>query len=440
MTHEANILSFDEVKARGVLAPRSVSAYQARHSSRRVSLPNTQSASNASSFNRRSGASKRDANPDTSFNYGQLNPYLQGDFQSSYRRSSQGVFQDNRNSHRYSNTEAYLQRPLSDLDRNDQGLSAFDMRSRSSRLGTADLPRNSRLDVDKRASQSIVDQRAAHDTRSKHRPRSTREYASSILNHRDNGNRSYIRAPRSASYSDDASRVNRFGEKRVSSETGPHRNSSHRVVESEEGPLQRLRKRLRSAKANRIFDKTIGSRDRGTEEQGSRPAVYEMKMGATHRKSTRMQDTGEKKHKVGFALPFGLSFNGSLSAAATRAIVACAVVAFAVFMLYPSCQNYYNETRQLQQLQAEYEALNSYNTQMQAQIDYLNTDEGLEDYARSELGWIREDEQMATVEGVESSVDGSSQTNDVQSPLNETISAPDTWYSGFLDFFFGYRS
>ena len=48
---------------------------------------------------------------------------------------------------------------------------------------------------------------------------------------------------------------------------------------------------------------------------------------------------------------------------------------------------------------------------MQSQIDYLNTDEGLEEYARSELGWIRQDEHMATVEGVESSVEGSTQSS-----------------------------
>ena len=45
---------------------------------------------------------------------------------------------------------------------------------------------------------------------------------------------------------------------------------------------------------------------------------------------------------------------------------------------------------------------------------------------------------MVTVEGVESSVDGSTQSNTTHSPLNEDIPAPDTWYSGVLDVFFGY--
>ena len=210
-----------------------------------------------------------------------------------------------------------------------------------------------------------------------------------------------------------------------------------------ESALQKLQKRFRSAKADREFDRTIGAQERKAQanqraQQGSRAAVYEMRMGSTHRKSARMQDEGKEKGSHGFSLPFSLPFNGSLSVVATRGVVAVAVLALTMFMLYPPCQSYYNETRQLQQLQAEYDALTAYNAQMQSQIDYLNTDEGLEDYARSELGWIREDEQVVTVEGVQSSVDGSPQTNDTSSPLNEEVPAPDTWYSGVLDVFFGY--
>lgn len=221
-------------------------------------------------------------------------------------------------------------------------------------------------------------------------------------------------------------------------------NSSHKHAHSHEKEsfAQRMRKKLRSAKAERDFNRTIGARDRKAQTDAanasaSRAALYEMRMGSTHRKSARMQDEGKDRPKFGFGLPFSLPVT-SLSAAATRGIVALAVVGLTVFMLYPSCQNFYTETRQLQQLQAEYQALSDYNTQMQSQIDYLNTDEGLEEYARSELGWIRQDERMATVEGVESSVDGSTQANTTYSPLNEDIPAPATWYSGVLDVLFGY--
>lgn len=206
---------------------------------------------------------------------------------------------------------------------------------------------------------------------------------------------------------------------------------------------QEIRKRFRTAKADREFDRTIGARERARarmeqQEQGSRAAVYDMRMGASQRKSVRSMAEGEKGKRSGFSLPFALPFNGSLSAWATRGIVAFVAVAFAVVMLYPSCQNYYNETRQLQQLEAEYDALQTYNAQMQSQVNYLNTDEGIEDYARSELGWIRPGEHVVSVEGVTSTSDNTRSNSRAYAIPAGSVAAPDTWYSGILDVIFGY--
>ena len=162
-----------------------------------------------------------------------------------------------------------------------------------------------------------------------------------------------------------------------------------------------------------------------------------MRMGSTQRKSVRSMAEGESG-KHGFSLPFAMPFTGSISAWATRGIVSLIAVVFAVTMLYFPCQNYYNETRQLQQLQAEYDALQEYNTQMQNQVDYLNTDEGIEDYARSELGWIRPGEHVVSVEGVTPSTDTSRSNDRVYAIPAGSVAAPDTWYSGFLDVIFGY--
>ena len=79
---------------------------------------------------------------------------------------------------------------------------------------------------------------------------------------------------------------------------------------------------------------------------------------------------------------------------------------------------------------------------MQSQIDYLNTDEGMEEYIRSELGWIRSDEHMMTVEGLSPSAQSQS-ASDTSSELStvptDNVKAPDTWYSGVLDTLFGYQ-
>ncbi len=401
MTQNANILSFNEVKARGASAPRTVSqrSSHARH---------------AAHFEPRSG---RSAFSQTSSSAGYFDRSgHQGlghsSYQGSGRFSSEGSYYvQSGSSGSISGNYGFIQDQKSGgfssrgLDRsrfqNSGGSTNFGSAGNAGRFSSAGhtgfADHTTRADNSFRRNSSSRTDQSVHRDQSPHTEQPSR-----------------------------------------------HGTASH-AEHHEEGFFRGLQKRFRSAKAERDFDRTIGARERKAQEdaqraQASRAAVYEMHMGATHRKSARMQNHDGKKSGFGgfgFSLPFNLSA-GALSAAAARGIVALAVVVFAVFMLYPSCQNYYVETRQLQQLQAEYDALNSYNTQMQSQIDYLNTDEGLEEYARSELGWIRQDEHMATVEGVESSVEGSTQSSTTHSPLNEDIPAPDTWYSGVLDVFFGY--
>ncbi len=218
-----------------------------------------------------------------------------------------------------------------------------------------------------------------------------------------------------------------------------HQQGAHRGSGNQGGLLATARKKLRSAKAEREFDRTVGARERAAAQreqaQGSRAAVYDMRMGATHRKSARMAEEEGAKRR-GVSLPF--SFGRSISAWGMRCVVGAAAVVFAAVMLYPSCQSLYNETRSLQQLEAEYDALQTYNSKVQAQVDYLSSDEGIEDYARSELGWVRPDEHVVTVEGVTSSDDSTHSGQRLYAITSGSVKAPETWYSGFLDVFFNY--
>ncbi len=219
----------------------------------------------------------------------------------------------------------------------------------------------------------------------------------------------------------------------------PREQGAHRDSGNQGGLLAAARKKLRSAKAEREFDRTVGARERAAAQreqaQGSRAAVYDMRMGATHRKSARMAEEEGAKRR-GVSLPF--SFGRSISAWGMRCVVGAAAVVFAAVMLYPSCQSLYNETRSLQQLEAEYDALQTYNSKVQAQVDYLSSDEGIEDYARSELGWVRPDEHVVTVEGVTSSDDSTHSGQRLYAITSGSVKAPETWYSGFLDVFFNY--
>lgn len=404
MTEKANILSFDEVKARGAFAPRTVSSRRSSQSFQQSSSyhrTTTNSASMGSSGTRARGSRGMHSAPAHA-----ATREVRGSRRSSSDYGVRGASRGGSGNYRAASGATYGNTSSSGGSRD----------ARRSRSQTQENPYDSAY--------------VARSERSRYRG-AQMGYAEEF----DRG------------FDYEMQQDQNYASDRVSSRDGGARNAQARsnARVEKESALQKLQKRFRSAKADREFDRTIGAQERKAQanqraQQGSRAAVYEMRMGSTHRKSARMQDEGNEKGSGGFLLPFSLPFSGSLSAAATRGIVAMAVLAFTVFMLYPPCQSYYNETRQLQQLQAEYDALTAYNTQMQAQIDYLNTDEGLEDYARSELGWIREDEQVVTVEGVQSSVDGSTQTNDTSSPLNEEIPAPDTWYSGVLDVFFGYGS
>lgn len=207
----------------------------------------------------------------------------------------------------------------------------------------------------------------------------------------------------------------------------------------EPGTLDKLRKRFRTAKADRQFDRTVGAKERSqtTQEQGSRAAVYNMSMGSTHRRSARMAEENAGRKAPSFQFPFSLPFAGNLSAHATTILVGAFALVLGVALLYPSVANYYNETRQLQQLEAEYAALQEYNTQKQAEVNYLNTDEGVEDYARSELGWVASDEKVVQVEGVQPTT--TSESSSTERLVQEgSVKAPDTWYSGVLDVIFGY--
>ena len=271
-------------------------------------------------------------------------------------------------------------------------------------------------------------------------PRAGRGYSSSV----SAGDRRYssARAQARRGYQPQAS--SGYAASRIDAARGARsRRIDDASAEGEEhAAARRSAQRKQNESFSREFDRTIGARERARaraeqQEQGSRAAVYDMRMGSTQRKSVRSMAEGENG-KRGFSLPFAVPFTGSISAWATRGIVSLIAVVFAVTMLYFPCQNYYNETRQLQQLQAEYDALQEYNTQMQNQVDYLNTDEGIEDYARSELGWIRPGEHVVSVEGVTPSTDTSRSNDRVYAIPAGSVAAPDTWYSGFLDVIFGY--
>lgn len=108
-------------------------------------------------------------------------------------------------------------------------------------------------------------------------------------------------------------------------------------------------------------------------------------------------------------------------------------LAFTVSFLYPSAAQLYHSVRERDQLQAEYAAIEQRNDSIQASVDALSTDAGVEDRAHQEFGWVSKGENAVTVYGLDLDNDSTFTASIVPG----SIPAPETWYSKLLDPIFG---
>lgn len=204
-----------------------------------------------------------------------------------------------------------------------------------------------------------------------------------------------------------------------------------------------LAHRVRSAKAERQFNKTFATDEpvKPGPEQSSRPALYEMRMGKTHKRSARMQNGASSKKKRGFFTRFASLFaflDPRSPRFSSQALIACATFVLAAVMLYQPVANYYQEVRSQQQLEAEYAVVSDYYSSLKSEVEYLNTKEGLEEYVREELGWVKSGEQVSSVEGL-APRDSTAKQGSITADLSNAVPTPVTWYSPVLDFIFGYN-
>ncbi len=205
----------------------------------------------------------------------------------------------------------------------------------------------------------------------------------------------------------------------------------------EEGLSKRARqkKQRAKAKAEKMFIRQFG-KETPSGEGGSRAAVYKAQMGRNHKRAfTEMGGRSETQ----VTAPRKLRAIPSVNVSRFVAIVGCAAcVAAVVAFLFPVAQQAYIQAREEDRLQAEYEALLERNAALQDRIDYLNTDEGIENEAREQLGWVQEGEVAVLVEGLSDEVSDEEDSTVSIQIASGSIPAPDTWYSPVLDVLFGY--
>ena len=116
------------------------------------------------------------------------------------------------------------------------------------------------------------------------------------------------------------------------------------------------------------------------------------------------------------------------------ALVIGCIALFAIVVLYPVGRDYYQAMRTEQRLQAQLDAVNARNEAVQAENDALQTEEGIENQAHADLGWVKEGENAAIVTNEQGTADAISRLPDHIDI--EGIKAPQTWYYSILDTIF----
>lgn len=177
-------------------------------------------------------------------------------------------------------------------------------------------------------------------------------------------------------------------------------------------------------------------------QAGPRAAVYKGEMGASHRRSSRMQQTTSGSVSSARAVRSGLyggepSEKRSGMRTSLRVLIGIgAAVLFTAVMLYGPAQQYYSDMRERDRLAAEYEAVVERNEAIGKQVEALQTDDGIMDMARIELGWVKEGEHSVSVAGL-----SMPRATDFRGNIvSEDIPFPHTWYSDILDPLFGVTS
>ena len=202
---------------------------------------------------------------------------------------------------------------------------------------------------------------------------------------------------------------------------------------------ERKKKQKAKAKAEKLFLRQFGGSSGASDgaEGGSRAALYKGEMGRSHKRAFEDLGGSARGRKKAESKPGRTPKDqGSGLPKLTIAAVVLGLVVFAAVFLYSPARQYYLEMRANDQLQAEYDALNERNQAIQEEIDYLSTDEGGQDEAREQLGWVQEGEVAVVVKGLEEEPEEEAVRAQVPSG---SVPAPTTWYSPMLDMIFGFN-
>lgn len=104
---------------------------------------------------------------------------------------------------------------------------------------------------------------------------------------------------------------------------------------------------------------------------------------------------------------------------------------------YPVARVQYRETRERARLSAELASLQARNDRLREHVDRLRTPEGVEDYARSQLGMVKKGEKVAVVVDGDEVQEASDALAVPTIDSAEPTATPAGPWTAFLDLVFG---
>ena len=207
---------------------------------------------------------------------------------------------------------------------------------------------------------------------------------------------------------------------------------------------ERRRRQRAKARAGRMYERQFAaeaaSAGSAVEDGAPRAALYKGKMGASQRRSARMQRSSSAGPVSAKINPAGWFSNLDITPRTLK--IATAVLCFVLVcaFLYMPARQYYQAQRENQRLTVEYSVIEERNEAIDLQNDTLASDAGMEDAVRQKYGYVVQGDQTAIVTGL-SSAEGerrAANNDDLEANvLSSTVKAPEEWYTPFLDAFFG---
>ena len=205
---------------------------------------------------------------------------------------------------------------------------------------------------------------------------------------------------------------------------------------------ERRRSERTKQRAEKLFEKQydfLNDIEPSDRAGAPRAALYETKMGTSHRRAARMQRVSEAGSSMAKINPIGWFANIKVSPRRMKVTTVILCLVLTVLFLYTPAQHYYQSVREHDRLAAEYAVVEERNATLAAQNESLASDAGMEDAARQKYGYALNNDEVGVVTGLsESATSANRKVDNVEANvLSSSVKAPEEWYTPYLDALFG---